>query len=538
MIRPGIAPAIAVVLVSFAALFGGPLPDTAQAGILPPANPAANLPANFAADADRPPLLFVQQRMQTYTAAPRVNRPPRYDGPRRPSGGERAIGIGIGILVPLAIDAMNQPHAEPDPDTPPASSSPHPPRKKTAFNPWIKLPNPAPLPQMRPDQPADAFATDDQNREFRAREFIALLADGANADAAAGIANDFNLTLLRETTLRLTGRRIVAFAIPDGRDVVDVENAVRADPRTAGAQMNFVYRLSGSPAPGSMASGQYALKTLDVVSAHGMARGRGVTIAVIDSTVASDHPELNGAIAETFDAAGYGVPGADKHGTSIAGIIGARAALVGMAPGARLLAIRAFWKDSEKGPVTSSSEVIARAIDWAVAQGAQVLNLSFAGPDDGLIAETLLAARAHGVIAVAAAGNNGPDAPPCYPGALDGVIAVTATDARNALFAGANRGSYIDVAAPGVDILAPAPEGRYQTITGTSMSTAYISGLMALVIEAASGKAIAPDDARALVTTSARDLGKPGPDPDYGAGLANTLKAIAEGSKRATAAVQ
>ena len=109
---------------------------------------------------------------------------------------------------------------------------------------------------------------------------------------------------------------------------------------------------------------------------------------------------------------------------------------------------------------------------------------------------------------VAAAGNAGPKSPPLYPAANPNVIAVSATDAQDRLFAASNRGSYIALAAPGVDIFLPAPDEKYQMTSGTSFSAAYVSGLAALMLER--NPALKPNEVRAILMTTARDLGAPG----------------------------
>jgi subtilisin family serine protease len=117
---------------------------------------------------------------------------------------------------------------------------------------------------------------------------------------------------------------------------------------------------------------------------------------------------------------------------------------------------------------------------------------------------------------VAASGNAGPKSPPLYPAADADVIAVSATDVDDRLFAASNRGGHIAVAAPGVDIFLPAPGSKYQMTSGTSFSAAYVSGLAALILER--NPALKPADVRAILTTSARDLGAPGRDDLFGAG--------------------
>jgi subtilisin family serine protease len=128
------------------------------------------------------------------------------------------------------------------------------------------------------------------------------------------------------------------------------------------------------------------------------------------------------------------------------------------------------------------------------------------------------------MVLIAAAGNAGPNSPPLYPAADPNVIAVTATDSNDALFTGANRGKHIAVAAPGVDILAPAPDGTYQFTTGTSVAAAEVSGVAALLIER--NPLLTPDEVKKILMATARDLGPKGHDPGFGAGLVNALEAV------------
>ena len=149
---------------------------------------------------------------------------------------------------------------------------------------------------------------------------------------------------------------------------------------------------------------------------------------------------------------------------------------------------------------------ILKGIDWAVSQGARVINMSFAGPKDPSLERALKLAHDKGIVLIAAAGNAGPKSPPLYPGADPNVIAVTATDVDDKLFTGANRGNYISVAAPGVDILVPAPENAYQLTTGTSVASAEVSGIVALLLER--NPKLTPADIRRILTASARRLGR------------------------------
>jgi hypothetical protein len=121
-----------------------------------------------------------------------------------------------------------------------------------------------------------------------------------------------------------------------------------------------------------------------------------------------------------------------------------------MAPGSKIFHARAF----EGGK--SNMEIILNALDWAAEQNVQIVNMSFVGPKNALLEQASRGARARGMILVAAAGNNGPGAPYGYPAAYKGVIAVTATDANDAIMKQANRGPYVYISAPGVDLMAPS----------------------------------------------------------------------------------
>lgn len=205
-----------------------------------------------------------------------------------------------------------------------------------------------------------------------------------------------------------------------------------------------------------------------------------MTIAVIDSGIDARHPELANSIADNFDALGS-AEGPHIHGTGIAGAIVAHAKLMGSAPEARIIAIRAFGGTG--GGAESSSYIILRSLNYAAEHGAQIVNMSFAGPKDAVIERAIAATAARGLVLIAAAGNAGAKSPPLYPAANPNVIAVSATDQQDKLFSASNRGNYIALAAPGVDIFLPAPDGKYQMTSGTSFSAAYVSGVAALLLE-------------------------------------------------------
>ena len=167
---------------------------------------------------------------------------------------------------------------------------------------------------------------------------------------------------------------------------------------------------------------------------------------------------------------------------------------------------------------------ILKGLDYAVRQRARIINMSFAGPSDAKLSRALASAKGKGVVLVAASGNLGPDAPPQYPAADPNVIAVSATDADDKLFSAASIGPHIAVAAPGVDVLLPSPGNEYRVISGTSFAAAYVSGVAALMLQRAPG--LSPDRVRDILQKTAKDLGAPGKDPEFGTGLVDAYQAL------------
>ena len=347
--------------------------------------------------------------------------------------------------------------------------------------------------------------------------------DGALSTAEADeLARRHGLERISSQSFPLLGGTIGLFRIVDRRPVDTVRRELAADGSVRSVQLNFRYFLQQQKKPAIEGdAAQYAVAQLRLPQAHALVRGMNVTIAVIDSGVDVKHPELANSVADSFDALGS-KEGPHTHGTGIAGAIVAHAKLMGSAPEARLIAIRAFGAGS-KG-AESTSYVILRGLDYAAEHGAQIINMSFAGPKDPLIERGIAATAARGILMVAAAGNAGAKSPPLYPAANPNVIAVSGTDAQEKLFAASNRGNHIAIAAPGADIFLPAPDEKYQITSGTSFSAAYVSGVVALMLER--NPALKPGDVRAILTKTARDLGTPGRDDQFGAGEADAFAAV------------
>jgi hypothetical protein len=360
------------------------------------------------------------------------------------------------------------------------------------------------------------------NQRTIANEIVAEI-DSSLSDAQADeLARRHGLARLESQNFPLVGATIGLFRVTDRRSTETASRDFATDAGVRSVQPNFRYLLQDQNA--ALTEGdpaQYANVKLRLPQAHTLAHGANVTIAVIDSGIDIKHPELVNSIGDTFDALGS-KEGPHVHGTGVAGAIVSHARLMGGAPESRILAIRAFGV--APSGAESTSYIILKALAYAAEHGAQIVNMSFAGPRDTVIEHAIAATAAKGIVLVAAAGNAGPKSPPLYPAANPNVIAVSATDAQDKLFAASNRGSHIAISAPGVDIFLPAPDEKYQLTSGTSFSAAYVSSLAALVLER--NPALKPEEVRAILTKTARDLGTPGRDDLFGAGEADAYAAV------------
>jgi subtilisin family serine protease len=356
-------------------------------------------------------------------------------------------------------------------------------------------------------------------------EVITAFVSGATPQAIGLIARRYELTQLDSQSFPLIGTSLYRWRLGGGRTVANTVRALGGERIVASVQPNYVFLLQEETA--KIAAGphgdaaQYVLAKLQSAEALHIATGKDVLVAVIDSEIDAKNPDLDGTIVKVFDPLG-GNEKPHAHGTSIAGAIAAHGKLLGIAPGAQILAVHAF--DDTPGVARGSSFAIYKGLQWAADNGARIVNMSFAGPADPTLQRLLAAAYDKGMVLIAAAGNGGPKSDPLYPAADPNVIAVTATDSDDHLFPMANRGRQIAVAAPGVDIFALAPGGEYVFTTGTSIAAAHVSGIAALLLE--HKPSLKPGDIRAALTATAQPLGPPRPDSDFGAGLVSAYRAV------------
>jgi subtilisin family serine protease len=361
------------------------------------------------------------------------------------------------------------------------------------------------------------------NGNFVPDEILVRFATSTSPQAIVTFAQDHRLARLGIHPLPAINAVMYRFRITDRRLVPAVMGSMQGDARAAAVQPNFIYVLQDAGAAHASTGDamQYVVSKLHLPQAHDLATGEHVMVAVIDSGIDSSHPELQGAVAGRFDTF-KGDSAAQPHGTAMASAIAAHGRLIGVAPAAHILAVRAF--DAAPAGAHATTTRILDALQWIAGSGARVVNMSFTGPADASVHEMITSIRRKGLVLVAAAGNDGPQAPPAYPAAYPEVIAVTATDADDRLLGVANHGSYVAVAAPGVDIFVAAPGGAYDFTTGTSVATAHVSGIAALLI--ARNPGLTPEAVESILMRTAKDLGPKGRDDEFGAGLVDAYEAL------------
>jgi len=269
----------------------------------------------------------------------------------------------------------------------------------------------------------------------------------------------------------------------------------------------------------------YSLLETGVSYVHKTTLGSGISICMVDTPIDIFHPSFSDSFIETQDFIDYSPDNLDMmaHGTSVAGVLVSQNKLIGVAPKSKLFAIGAF-STTKVRPYTlqGSSANIAKAINSCITHNVDVINLSFTGGKDPLIEKLITKAINKGIIVIAAGGNGGHWGSTIYPALIPGVLAATAVDDKKRLFSMANKGRFIDYAAPGVDVLTTAPGGKYTLATGTSLSSAHLSGIVALLLSEKRGQSI-----DTTLTKTAVDLGKPGRDQEYGDGLVSASRALA-----------
>ncbi|MGW5652366.1 type VII secretion-associated serine protease mycosin [Streptomyces humi] len=302
----------------------------------------------------------------------------------------------------------------------------------------------------------------------------------------------------------------------------------------------------------SIRAQQWGLSALHLDEAWRTTKGKGVTVAVLDTGVEADHPDLAGNVLAAKDMIGFGAREGQRdwarHGTAMAGIIAGHGhgvgdgdGVMGVAPEARILPVRVILEDgdSARGKARSTrGDALAEGIRWAADHGADVINLSLGDDSDSAHPEpsedeAIQYALKKDVVVVASAGNGGDKGDHIsYPAAYPGVIAATAVDKFGTRASFSTRRWYATVSAPGDDIVIADPDHKYYEGWGTSAASAFVSGAVALIKAAHPG--LTPAQVKKLVEDTARDAPSGGRDDSRGFGMIDPAAAIKAAAKLRT----
>lgn len=368
-------------------------------------------------------------------------------------------------------------------------------------------------PQAAPVRPAAPPPAPD----FAPNELITLAL--SETDLAALTAQGFVvLDAVTLPGLSATPRRL---SIPADLTLTAARDTVRALPSGRDADFNHFYRSEQGLASGCSGSECSARQMIDwpIPDSRFDFCGNSVAIGMVDTGINATHETFEGARLDVTRLGDNGVTLSNLlHGTAVAALLvgGPATRSPGLVPGAQLVAVDAFYRRG--GDERADVFTLVRALSHLADAGVQVINLSLAGPDNTVLAEVVeRLVLVQDIALIAAVGNSGPRAAPEYPAAYDLVIAVTAVDRDGAVYRRAIQGPHVDIAAPGVDVWTAASISGARWKTGTSFAVPFVTAAAAILRE--SRPELRAAEIAAVLGENAVDLGDPGLDPVYGAGL-------------------
>jgi subtilisin family serine protease len=363
----------------------------------------------------------------------------------------------------------------------------------------------AAIPQQTSAPAVDSAAV---SRQAQDRQVIVALAPERWERITESIEQRYGLTRLGAFHMTVLGVQCIRFQVPEGRSIDAVIARLAADRRVIAVQLNQRFQGLGLAYNDKYASLQYGVRAIRADVAHRWATGKGVKVAVIDTGVAIEHPDLLGQIVDhaSFVDGGMATFAQEIHGTEVAGIIAARAGngigIFGIAPEATIVALKGCWQ-LNTARAECGSWTLAKALNHAIDKaGVRLLNFSLGGPPkDDLLKKLFEKAEERGITVVAAAQKEGPVVPG-FPASLETVLGVLASDDHGKVDGAAEEKLAGLLAAPGIDILTTTPPANWNPDKGSSFAAAHVTGVAALLLERDPG--LSPKRMRDILHKTAR----------------------------------
>lgn len=307
---------------------------------------------------------------------------------------------------------------------------------------------------------------------------------GWSEQLAHDLAQRHHLQFVAQWPVTALGVSCVVYEVPETVPLNRIITELKQDKAVASVQQMHSFQVLGKQAAHAQAYSdpylhlQAGFNALRIADLHRVTTGQGIRIALIDSGVDTEHPDLKGQIRYSENMApepdDHNL--ADIHGTAVAGVLSARPnngiGIAGIAPEADVLAFRACWQDKPNAIAAHcNSFTLALALNQAIKMDSDIINLSLSGPDDPLLGQLIAKALEEGIIVIAAL--PGKDQSGGFPANVPGVIAVgQQDDAGNP-----------EITAPGLDILTTVPNQAYDFMSGNSFATPHVAGMAALLLQ-------------------------------------------------------
>jgi subtilisin family serine protease len=331
----------------------------------------------------------------------------------------------------------------------------------------------------------------------------------------------YNASFMRTKSKHPIGK----IKIPKGANISDIMSELKKDAQIEYVEPNYIYTIDLVPNDPKYQL-QWGLPRMKVDKAWNVSTNSSpITIAVVDTGVDSDHPDLVGDLVSGYNIISNNTNTDDDngHGTHVAGIAAGvmenSKGIAGIAGHSRIMPVKVIGSNG-----SGTTLNIAEGVRWAVDHGAKVINLSLGGPDYSQTLQSAVEyARSKGALVVAAAGNSNTYIP-SYPAAMNHVISVAAIDKNNTKASFSNYGSSIDLCAPGTAIFSTMYDGYYGYMQGTSMACPNVTGVIALIWS--QNSKITPNQIEYILEARAQDLGAKGKDIYYGYGLVDAYASM------------